>query len=587
MALLLLGLVGCERPRSPAEDAESAKSLPEGAQARPTGEARFVLFDGPGSPAFVHQNGATGEFYTPEIMGSGCALFDYDNDGDLDLYVVQGANLAVRGVLNAGATDTGVSNAGALTAPGTPPRDRFFRNDLEPGTTRLAFTDVTAESGLGETAYGMGCAVGDYDGDGHRDLFVTNFGPDVLYRNRGDGTFERTGEVAAPGFSASAAFLDYDRDGDLDLFVTTYLEFSVGATRECRRLGGQDDYCGPRSYEARPDRLYRNEGDGSFTDVSSRATLDTKAAYGLGVVCDDFNDDGWVDLFVANDATPNHLWLNGQDGTFQEGALLAGVAVNHKGENEAGMGVALGDYDGDGDSDLLLTHENGETNTLYARLAPGEFLDHTFPVGLGHPSLPFAGFGTGWIDYDGDGDLDLFVTNGAVRALPAQVGEPHPYRQADQLFENQGGKFVDVAAAVGLGQFRAEAGRGAALGDLDNDGDEDIVVTNNRGPLRILLCERPAGVRWAQLLLEGRPPHRDAYGARVEIRLASGERLHRRVGTDGSYLSASARRITVGLGRDRAVTEVIVTWPGGIVEGFGALAAGRLSRLREGEGTRH
>jgi hypothetical protein len=537
----------------------------------PPATARLVVFEGPESPAVTHYNGATGEFYTPEIMGSGGALFDYDNDGDLDLYVVQGASLASTG-----------------TAPPTAdaPRNRLFRNDLDaPGTSSLRFTDVTTESGLGDTGYGMGCAIADYDGDGNRDVYVTNYGPDKLYRNRGDGTFENTNQALAPGFSASAAFLDYDNDGDLDLFVTTYLEFSVGATRECRRLGGQDDYCGPRSYEARPDHLYRNEGRGAFTDVSRVAGLYGKAAYGLGVVCDDYNDDGWMDIFVANDATPNHLWLNGKNGVFHESALLAGVAVNQNGENEAGMGVTLGDFDGDGDSDLLLTHENGETNTLYTRTGSAEFLDQTARTGLGHLSLPFAGFGTGWFDFDLDGDLDLFVANGAVRALPEQVGEPHPYRQTDQLFENRNSRFREISGPAGLKALRREAGRGACFGDLDNDGDVDIVVTNNRGALRILLSEPPAGNAWAQLLLEGRPPNRDAYGARLQVRLESGTQRHFRVGTDGSYLSASARRITLGLGSEGRVAEVLVQWPSGRRESFSSVSSGRLTRLLEGKGT--
>ena len=531
---------------------------------------------------FVHYTGATGEFYVPEIMGAGCALFDYDVDGDLDVYAVQGALFDKREKVE-----------DALFPPrDAVPRNTLYRSELTGSGRRqgeLFFTDVTDQAGVGDTGYGMGVAVGDYDNDGHPDLYVTNFGPNVLFHNDGDGTFTdvtRAAGVDDPRFSASAAFLDYDRDGRLDLFVTNYVDFSIAVNRRCTRLGGQLDYCGPLSYEAVSDRLYHNDGDGGFTDVSVSAAIYRAYGNGLGVVCADFDDDGWVDIFVANDATPNQLWINRQNGSFENKALIAGVAVNAAGRNEAGMGVCTADFDRDGDAELFLTHERGETNTYYLNLGSGLFEDDTAGVRLADPSLPYASFGTVSFDYDGDGWSDLFVTNGAVRKLANLVGERHPYHQADQLFLNGGGRFVETTAVAGLDPDAPRTGRGVACGDVDNDGDLDLLVASNSGRLRLLVNNGSNHGHWIQLLLEGRRSGRDAYGSRLVLELQNGVSLVRRVGTDGSYLSASDKRVHLGLGREDRMKRLSVHWSSGAKEEWPGVKLNALTTLREGEGQR-
>jgi hypothetical protein len=502
-------------------------------------------------------------------MGSGAALFDYDADGDLDVYAVQGARLA-----------------GPAAPGGAPlPANRLFRNDAGASDGGgLRFTDVTDEAGVGDTGCGMGSAVSDYDNDGDLDLYVTNFGDNVLYENQGDGTFAdvtaRAG-VAVARFSASAAFLDYDHDGDLDLFVTTYVDFTPPTNRECFRLGGRRGYCGPLSYRPTPDVLLRNEGDGTFRDVSAAAGIERAFGCGLGVVCADFDGDGRIDLFVANDATPNQLWMNRGDGTFVDRALVAGVAVNRDGRNEAGMGVTAGDFDRDGDLDIFLTHEVDETNTLYVNQGQGFFSDETTRLRLAAPSLPHSGFGTRWLDYDHDGWLDLFVVNGAVRALADQLDDPHPYRQPDQVYRNQGGdSFIEVTRLCALG---AGTGRGLATGDVDNDGDLDVLVTNNNGPLALYLNTTGDRRPWVRLRLHGKQANRDGLGATITL-LADGKPAGLAVvGTDGSYLSASDRRVHFAVGAAARI-EAVVRWPGSRTERFGPLPPRAQSELREGEG---
>ena len=302
-------------------------------------------------------------------------------------------------------------------------------------------------------AYGMGVAVGDYDNDGYQDLFVTTFGADVLFRNRGDGTFEdvtaRAG-VSDPLWSASAAFVDYDRDGDLDLFVANYLDFSIAGNKQCHDSVGARDYCSPRAYRPVPDRLYRNDGNGHFTDVSETAGISKADGAGLGVAIGDYNGDGWLDLYVANDASPNQLWINQHDGTFVDNGLLSGAAVNAAGNPEGSMGIASGDFDGDGDEDLFVTNIVGETFALYAGDGRGNFDDVRTKAGLAAPTAAFTGFGTDWFDYDNDGWLDLFVANGAVNVIEAQRGQPRPFRMKNQLFHNDGaGRFEERSAAAG------------------------------------------------------------------------------------------------------------------------------------------
>ena len=427
---------------------------------------------------FTHVNGAAGQYYMPEQMGPGAALFDYDNDGDLDVFLVQG------GVLDPPPKEP-MSEA---------PTSRLFRNDTainSAGRRQLRFTDVTGESGLAFRSYGMGAAAADYDGDGYVDLFVTTFGPDKLFRNTGKGTFADVTGTAGVGdnlWSTSAAFLDYDRDGYLDLFVANYLDFSLTGNKVCQDSVGTRDYCSPRSYVPVPDRLYRNLGNGKFSDVTESAGISKADGAGLGVAIGDYNADGWLDVYVANDANPNQLWINKHDGTFRDEGMLSGAAVNAAGNPEGSMGIASGDFDQDGDEDIFITNIIGETFVLYENDGRGNFEDVRNKVGIAAPTAAFTGFGTDWFDYDNDGWLDLFVANGAVNIVEAQRGQPTPFRMKNQLFRNSGkGRFEETSAIAGPVFARAEISRAAAFGDVDNDGDVDILVTNNGGPVRLLI----------------------------------------------------------------------------------------------------
>jgi hypothetical protein len=526
---------------------------------------------------FRHFTGSIGEYFLPEIMGAGVAVFDYDNDGDLDVYLLQGTIL--------------VPSKHPSEARFPPPQrhwpgNRLFRNELVP-EGRLRFNDVTDETGVGFQGYGMGVAVGDYDGNGALDLYVTNFGPNILYRNNGDGTFTdvtREAGVDDQRWSTGAAFLDYDNDTDLDLFFTNYVDFTVANNKACFDSTGARDYCAPTVYGPVPDRLFRNEGNGTFRDVSSQAGLGTAFGNGLGVTCTDLNGDGLIDIYVANDGTANQLWQNRGDGTFAETALLAGAAYDADGRAEASMGIAAADFDEDGDEDLFVTNLAQETHTLYVNNGRGEFRDETDRAGLGSISMPFTGFGTEWFDYDNEGHLDLFIANGAVTILEQLRGSPYPFHQKNLLLRGSGkGKFEDVSATAGLALELSEVSRGAAFGDIDNDGDIDIVLTNNNGPVRLLRNEVGASRPSVQVRLRGPQSNREGIGARVAL-LRKGEReVWRRAHRDGSYLSSSDVRIFLAV--ERVDVEGIgVIWPGGRGERFeGRPPAGTVT-LVAGEG---
>jgi hypothetical protein len=524
---------------------------------------------------FVHYNGMSGELYFVENVGGGVALFDYDNDGDLDVYLTQGQPL------------------GSAKAPaGMQLCGRLYRNDLRGngGDGRvLRFTDVTGASGLDARGYGMGAAAADYDNDGWVDLYVTNFGPNQLWRNQGDGTFrEVTTEAGAaePRWSVSAAFLDYDRDGWLDLYVGNYTDFSLDNNRKCYAPNSARDYCSPKVYQALPDRLLHNRGGGRFEDFSQRSGITRSFGPTLGVIGVDVQGDGWLDIYVANDADPNQLWLNQRDGSFRDEALLSGTAVNMEGAAQASMGVDAADFDGDGDEDLFMTHLLGETNTLYVNNGDGWFEDRSLATGVAVPSKAFTAFGTAWFDYDNDGWLDLFAANGEVRVVPilARAGDRYPLHQPNQLFRNLGdGSFREVTDEAGAVFALSEVSRGAGFGDLDNDGDTDIVVVNNNGPVRLLRNEVGARNHWLGLRLLDRNG-RDALGTRAELRLADGRRLWRRVRTDGSYASANDPRILFGLGPNPKIESLRVHWLGGKVETWRDLPLDDYLVLREGEG---
>jgi hypothetical protein len=544
---------------------------------------------------FVHFNGMSGEFYVSELLGPGAAMFDFDNDGDLDVYLVQGQMLGPGKTLDH-----------ALLPPQTRPlTDRLYRNDLDvhaDGSRTLRFTDVTEASGLDVRSYGMGIAAADVDNDGWVDLYRTGLGPNQMFRNNGDGTFtdvsDQTG-TGAPGWSVSGSFVDVDRDGWLDLYVGNYLDHRLDTPQpECFTRTGERDYCGPQAYAPVPDRLYRNRGDGTFVDVTTEAQVARESGPALGVVAADLDGDGWVDIYVANDGAPNLLWVNQQDGSFRNGAPLAGVAFNGDGRVEGSMGVDAGDFDADGDDDLFMTHLTTETNTLYLNNGSGLFEDRTPRTGLVAASLAYTGFGTAWSDFDNDGWLDLLVVNGAVQAkhqrftsktseAPARAGEPLPLHQTNQLFRNLGnGRFEDISQQAGAVFELSEVSRGAAVGDVDNDGDQDVLVTNNNGRARLLINNIGHQHRWIGLRLVGGTGPRDMLGARVGVFRDDGPTLWRRARTDGSYASANDPRVLVGLGPGESATvrRIRVIWPSGREEDWTDLSMNRWRTLTEGTG---
>jgi hypothetical protein len=540
----------------------------------------FVDVAGSAGIEFTHFNGMTGHFTIAEITGQGAGLVDFDGDGDLDIYLVQGRLLGAS-----------MSEAVFPWRGSEPPRDRLYRNDLvvgKDGSRRLRFTDVTQASGIDADGYGMGVATGDYDNDGDVDLYITNLGSNQLYRNRGGGTFEDVTAKAGvddPRWSTCAAFVDYDRDGDLDLFVSNYVDFEAAPTRECYNNSSARDFCGPDAYNPVPDRLFRNRGDGTFEDVTLAAGINKEFGAGFGVVVADYNLDGWIDIYVANDGDPNQLWLNDGDGTFHNEALWAGAAINSEGSAEASMGVDADDFDEDGDDDIFITHIMEETNTLYVNDGTGLFEDRTGAAGLATISLGKTGFGTGWFDFDNDGWLDLLVLNGAVRALAERVraGDPYPLGQPNHLLRNKGnGKFEVASDRAGDTFPLIEVSRGAAFGDVDNDGDTDVLVAHNNGPSRLLINQIGNRNHWIGLRLVVKEVERDAIGAKVQVILADGTSRWRRVRTDGSFCSSRDPRVLVGLGAATEIKEVRVLWPDGRREPWSNPPVDRYTTLREG-----
>ena len=576
-ALFLVCLAACRGVGTPAD---SERPVAPGGAAR----GWFVDLATEAGLDFTHFNGMTGAYLDAEVFPPGVALFDYDNDGDLDAYLVQGQML-----------DSGkaIDQASVPPPPNAYPlRDRLFRNDLTvsaDGTRHLRFTDVTEDSGIISRGYGMGVAVGDIDNDGWADLYLPRLGANQMFHNDRDGTFRdvsTSSRTADPGWGVSASFVDIDRDGWLDLYVGNYVRYSVQTDVHCAGQAGQPDYCPPRSYQPQSDRLYRNRGDGTFDDVTATALRGAPPRPALGVATSDFDGDGWIDIYVANDGQADTLWRNQRDATFKDIGLLAGVAFNRDGRATASMGVDAGDFDNDGDDDMVHVNLGGEGHTLLVNSGRGQFDDLASARGLMAPTLPFTGFGTAWMDYDNDGWLDVFTVNGAVRTVEAlaRVNDPFPLHQRKQLFRNRGdGRFEDVTRAAGPVFQRSMVGRGAAFGDVDNDGDVDVLVGNNNGPVELLVNEIGQDRRWVGLRLVGQgTPGRDMLGARLTVALSDGRTLRRRVRSDGSYASANDPRVLVGLDKAAGPVHVRVRWPDDRTEEWANIETTRWTVLRQG-----
>jgi len=510
---------------------------------------------------FVHTDGGCGERYIMETVSAGLALFDYDGDGDIDIYFLNGAPL--KG-----------------TKSNAVPKNALYRNE---GGWR--FTDVTEEAGVGDTGYGLGVAVGDYDNDGDLDIYLNNYGPNVLYRNNGDGTFADVTAKAGVdnGFKvgAGACFLDMDKDGDLDLYVSNYLDFSYEkhvstATR------GFPVYANPRFYLPLPDTLYRNNGDGTFTDVSEASGVGEHAGWGMGTVCGDYDNDGDTDVFVANDVAENFLFENDGTGRFEEVGLMAGIAYDLHGDEQGSMGVDCGDYDNDGLLDFHVTSYQGQLATLYKNLGNGMFEDVTLITGAGAGTLPHVTWGNGFVDFDNDGFRDIFIACGHLQDNVESYDDTTSYLARNILLMNTGdGKFIDVSDKSGNGMNVKLSSRGAGFDDLDNDGDVDVVILNSRREPTILRNDSPSKGHWLQIRLRGVKTNRDGIGAHVKV--AAGDlTLIDEVHSGRGYQSHYGMRLHFGLGSRERIDRIEVRWIGGGVDVFEDIAADQLLLLTEG-----
>jgi hypothetical protein len=564
LGLAAAGLVAAPAEQAPPRPPQPASQAPGAALPRLT----FTDVTAAAGIRFRHVHGGSGTKYIVETMGSGLCWLDYDRDGRADLYLVNGAPLPG---FKAGET----------------PRNALYRN-LGDG----AFTDVTERAGLtgiknGVKAYGMGCAAGDIDNDGDLDLYVTNFGPNALYRNNGDGTFTDISAASGtddPRWGSSAAFADYDGDGLLDLYVANYLDFTVATNVYCgdwRR--GLRSYCHPDAYAAPTQVLYHNLGGGRFEDVTRKAGVLRADGKGMGVGWGDYDNDGDLDLYVANDSTPNFLFLNKGDGTFRDATLSSGAAFSEEGKTQAGMGVDAGDYDGDGDLDLFVTNLDMENNALYRNRGNATFDDQSFPAGVAEPSFLLVGFGTHFFDYDNDGDLDIFVGNGHILDDIPMYNDMVTYEEPCQLLENLGGRFREVTAAAGEALTRPGVVRGVAMSDYDGDGDLDVALSQSNRPARLLRNQGGNAGGWLEVDLAAKRGNPDGIGSRLTLR-AGGRQQIQEVRSGSSYCSQHDLRQHFGLGRETAYEWVEVRWPSGKRERFPGGAGNRLLRLEEGKG---
>jgi hypothetical protein len=511
----------------------------------------------------LNVSGSSQKDYIVDANGAGAALFDYDRDGDLDVLLVNGSTVE-------------------RLARGGDPMVALYQND---GQGR--FRNVSGESGLDRRGWGTGVCIADVDNDGFQDVYVTALGPNVLWRNIGGQRFLASDQAPDARWSTGCAFGDYDRDGHVDLYVANYLAFDPAKVprrgeTSCGRFMNIVAFCGPRALTPEPDALYRNTGSGRFIDVTQAAGVAQPGHYGFSVLFSDLDDDGWPDIYVANDSVPNFFFRNTRDGRFVEEGLVRGVAVSRDGREQAGMGVDAGDYDGDGDLDLVVTNFAQDYTTVYQSMGEGIFTDRSFESGVAAASGSPLGWGVGFIDIDNDGLLDLFVANGHVYPDIART-RTSTYHQRNVLFRNQGkGRLASVRAEGGL--TLARSSRGAAFGDYDNDGDIDVLISNI-DDVPTLLRNDTSGGRWITLRLVGVKSNRDGIGAKVTV-VAGEQRQISEVRAGGSYVSHHDQRLHFGLGGDVAVDEVEIRWPSGLVERVGRLEADRFYEAREGSGIR-
>jgi hypothetical protein len=511
---------------------------------------------------FRHENGATPEKYMPETMGGGGIVFDYDNDGWQDILLINGGSFVNKQV---------AANA----------RHRLFRN-----TGNGKFTSVGGNAGIVVSGYGMGACSADYDNDGWADLYVTSIGGNKMYRNA-NGRFEDVTAKAGTGtklWSASCAFADIDNDGDVDLYVTNYVDFAVDNNKYCNYSGATRVYCHPNVYNGLPDLLYRNNGNGTFTDVSKQAGVSLADGKGLGVVFGDYDDDGWTDIFIANDSVPNFLFHNKGNGLFEEVGWRAGVAVGIDGQPLAGMGTDMGDIDGDGRLDIIVTNLDRQTHSLFRNLGKGLFANITFESGVAEATLPFVGFGAVFLDYDNDADLDLAIANGDVIDNISLFRDSTSYAQRNLLLENDGtGKFRDAGPSAGPGFALQKPSRALAAADFDNDGDLDLLAGNVADTPDLL--RNDGGNRNHSLLVRttGSKSNRDGIGARLKLTVG-GKILMREMKAGSSYLAQNDMRVHFGLGQSVRADRLEVRWPSGTVDTIENIDANQIITVLEGKG---
>ena len=516
------------------------------------------------APEFVTRTGRTARKYLPQTMGGGVAVIDYNNDGLLDIFAVNGANMP------------------GVVKDGPQYSDRLFRNNGD-GT----FTDVTEAAGVAGQGFNIGVAIGDYDNDGFEDIFVAGVKRNTLYHNNGDGTFSdvtvKAGLARADAqygkmWAVGATWVDYDRDGRLDLFVVNYVQWDPGTEPICEK-GGLPDYCYPRAYKGLPNSLFHNNGDGTFTDVSEASGIRKSIGKGMAVAAADFNGDGWPDLFVSNDTLPNSLFLNQRDGTFKEAAVENGVAFTENGAAISGMGVDARDIDNDGRPDIFETALLNETMPLFRNLGPAGFEEITFTSGVAHASLAKTGWSNGIYDFNNDGRKDLFAACGHVMDAKGSLRATVP--QTNIVFANLGNqKFADVTAGAGAALARRGVHRGAAFGDLDNDGRVDVVLTELDGPLRILRNVSPAANHWLLIRTIGTKSNRDGIGTRIRVITEDGEQYNT-VATSVGYASSSDVRAHFGLGRRAMAQEIELIWPSGTRQVLKNVKADQVLTVRE------